>query len=449
MNINIKHVINIINNDQIAESEKEKYVYYFFEERSKAIQGRPQENFVLLKRKLKFLVDTINNRLTDDYKDCVFYCHYEDEVKFDTNCELFYNDREETISEWAYNDYYVCCCSCGENYHVDNTDYINHGHWCSSCRDDEFFWCDNCDEYISNSESCDCDNEGDEENNLYAYNYRIPLLNLGNSDLRYGIELEMEVREDYYRSDTVEEIRSVMNKNVYSVQCKRDGSLCEYNGFELVSTNADFYYHKNKFWNDFFKLNLNESCKGYHGKDCGYHIHMSRNAFDESQMQRLNCFYNDKKNRNFLIDISGRNQSSYAKFKDDIDLNSPVFTDGDDYKYRAINFNNTSTIEVRIFRSNLKKISFFRNLELVHSINDFIQNDKSTNSIYYTEYFDFLLNNPNKDYVNLLLWLDDKDYFSHLEHVEDFKTRYNDFKNIVEDFRTNNQELINLESEDN
>ena len=172
---------------------------------------------------------------------------------------------------------------------------------------------------------------------------------------------------------------------------------------------------------------------------------MTRNAFNEDQMARLNCFYHNQKNRSFLIDIAGREENNYARFYNDININSDIFTNGDNGKYRAINFNNASTIEVRIFRSNLKQISFFRNLELVHSINQFILN--SDDKIDFTDYFDYLLNNPSKDYVNLLLWLDQKNYFSHLEYIEDFKSRYNDFKNIVEDFKSNNQELIQQESE--
>jgi hypothetical protein len=120
-------------------------------------------------------------------------------------------------------------------------------------------------------------------------------------------------------------------------------------------------------------------------------------------------------------------------------------------KYRAINFSKSKTVEVRIFKSNVKPISFFRCLELVHSINQFIKtvDEHRTDSISYTEYFDFLLNNPDKRYANLLLWLDQNEYFEHLQYIEDFKIRYANFKSIVEDFKENNQELIALESEDN
>ena len=452
MNINIKQLINILSNDNINKNEKENYFKLFFSNRNVAFLKKSQrlEAFFYsetnIHNKEKALIKILSKKL-EDQDFSIFWCHEYNEICFDKWGDLYFNDQGETISENAYNENYVHCSSCEEINHMDRTDYIDNDHYCRSCRDDHFFYCDHCDEYQPHDNPCDCsyDEEEEEQGNLYAYNYRIPLLNLGNSDLRYGIELELEVRSDYDRYDVVADIEGAINKDETLIVCKRDGSLDQDQGFELVSTNADFNYHKNLFWNDFFKMDLNSKCRGYHGNNCGYHIHMTRNAFNEDQMARLNCFYHNQKNRSFLIDIAGREENNYARFYNDINMNSDIFTDGDNGKYRAINFNNASTIEVRIFRSNLKQISFFRNLELVHSINQFVLN--SNDKIDFTDYFDYLLNNPSKDFVNLLLWLDQKNYFSHLEYIEDFKSRYNDFKNIVEDFKSNNQELIQQESE--
>jgi len=434
MNINLKQLINILSNDNINEREKEKYFNFFF---SKRFEYYGDANY----DKQKALIKILSNRLENE-SFSIFWCHYYNEPVFEMYGDIYYDDRENTISEGAYSDNYCHCEDCEQTIHYDNSTYINDAHFCNSCRDDSFYWCSNCDEWISNDSCCECDTQ-DDDYNLFAYNYRIALQNYGQSKLKYGIELELEVRSDFYRFDIVEELHDIMKKDAI---CKRDGSLCEENGFELVSTNADFDYHKNHLWNDFFKLNLHEKVKGYHGHQTGYHIHFSREPFTVSEMKRLNAFYHNPENRSFLIDISGR-ESTYAKYLNDITIADDIETYGDDFKFRAINFNNKDTIEVRIFRSNLKPISFFRNLELVHSINQFILN--SADSVKYTEYFDYLLNNPTKDYINLLLWLDDKEYFSHLEHIEDFKTRYNDFKNLVMDFKRDNQELILLESENN
>ena len=450
MNINLKQLINILSNDNINDREKEKYFNFFFSNRNADWVGKSKNldgffySVQWIHYKQKALIKILFNRLEDE-SFSVFWCHYYNEPQFDEYGDIYYDDRGNTISEHAYNDNYCYCDDCEDIIHIDNSTYINEMHYCNSCRDNSFYWCSDCDEWINNDNNCGCEDchEQDDDYNLFAYNYRIALQDYGQSKLKYGIELELEVRSNFHRFDIVEELHDVMKNDAI---CKRDGSLDEEFGFELVSTNADFDYHKNHLWSDFFKLNLHEKVKGYHGHQTGYHIHFSREPFTVREMRRLNAFYHNQENRSFLIDISGR-ETTYAKYLNNITIESDIETDGDDFKFRAINFNNTDTIEVRIFRSNLKPISFFRNLELVHSINQFVLS--GSESIKYTEYFDYLLNNPTKDYINLLLWLDDKEYFSHLEHIEDFKSRYNDFKNLVMDFKRDNQELILLESENN
>jgi hypothetical protein len=448
MNINLKQLINILSNDKIDVREKIDYFNLFFSNRN-ANWVEKSKNLTAffysetkIHNKQKALIKILSKRLENESFE-IFWCHYYTEPQFERYGDIWYDDRGYTISEQAYDENYCRCDDCDEIIHYDSANYINDYHYCRDCTDRSFYFCHNCDTYVDNDNDCGCESDHDDDHNLYAYNYRIALQNYGLSKLKYGIELELEVRSDFYRFDIVEELHDVMKKDAI---CKRDGSLCEENGFELVSTNADFHHHKNVMWEKFFKLNLHEKVKGYHGHQTGYHIHFSREPFTVPEMKRLNAFYHNPENRSFLVDISGRT-TTYAKYLNDITIENEIETYGDDCKFRAINFNNTDTIEVRIFRSNLKPISFFRNLELVHSINQFILN--SSESVKYTEYFDYLLNNPTKDYINLLLWLDDKEYFSHLEHIEDFKTRYNNFKNLVMDFKNDNQELILLESEDN
>ena len=443
MNINLKQFINILNSESISDNEKESYFNTFFENRLDRISNKIGFRSWHIRRKQIAIINLIDKKVNNQ-NFFIFYDHYENEPCFSYD-EPSQDDEGNTISYDNYCDYYSSCDQCCETIHNDNMCYVNDSHYlCSSCRDDMYYYCGECRDYVPNDDPCGCeDTEDTDDSYLHAYNYRIELLNLGLSSLRYGIELELEVRSDYERYDIVEEINGAMGKNAI---CKRDGSLDEYLGFELVSTNASFNYHKNYLWNEFFNLELHKKVKGFHGHNTGYHIHFSREPFNEMELKRLNVFYHNPKNRSFLKDIAGR-ETSYAKFINGIDLTYETKTSGDEYKFRAINFNNENTVEVRIFKSNLKQISFFRNLELVHSINQFILN--SSDSVNYTEYFDYLLNNPNKDYVNLLLWLDQKEYFSHLKYIEDFKSRYEAFKNIVDDFKSNNEALIQLESEDN
>jgi hypothetical protein len=71
-----------------------------------------------------------------------------------------------------------------------------------------------------------------------------------------GTEIEAEARTDYAVYDLVQEINDIFNKEKENLICVRDGSLDQEIGFEMVSTNATFDYHKNHFWNEFFKSDI-------------------------------------------------------------------------------------------------------------------------------------------------------------------------------------------------
>ena len=126
-----------------------------------------------------------------------------------------------------------------------------------------------------------------------------------------------------------------------------------------------------------------------------------------------------------------------------------MHTSGPQGKYSVINFNNTDTFEIRIFRSNIKQISFFRYLEFVHTVNLWIKsNDKSDDSnLLVVDYFNWLIQNVHKDFSNLLIYFDDKQEFEHLKYIEEWKPIYLNYKTIVHEFRTDNSELINQELE--
>ena len=151
-----------------------------------------------------------------------------------------------------------------------------------------------------------------------------------------------------------------------------------------------------------------------------------------------------------IVDIAGRDEhEDYCRFIPSIVFDDPINTNGSSFKYRVINFNNRDTVEVRIFRSNLKQLSFFRYLELVHTVNLWI---KETDPVEYDritwiEYFDWLLKNLSKDFSNLLFFLSKKNHFDHLETITEWQDIYTNYKTVIEDFVNANQELIERESE--
>lgn len=468
MRLNLKDIAKIIDNENVSFSSKQKWLHLYFNQ-IRANKRTDQIDYIInnvLKTKCSYLKNDI-------YK--LYFCT--DSELYTLETEYYYNDEGSLISFDEYDRNYFCCEDCERITYRDAQNYIdsNNTTVCQDCFDRNYRYCEDCEYSHHESSDCNCETSYEnEEENLKRWNYAIQLLNLGYMALRYGIEIEVETRDDD-RYEIVEEINETMNINdAEYIVCKRDGSLNEDRGFEIVSTNADFYYHKNIFWDKFFKLNLHETCKGYHGSNCGMHIHINRDSFSDFQQRVLNLFYHSPINKQFITDLAGREDKQYAKFIDYTsfhDTIDPYRDDTDDqgngYRFRALNLCNEDTIEIRIFRSNLKKISFFKNLEFVDSVNNWIlsefksQDDFISNSdlsgidfiikeaVHYHNYLDWLIKNVNRDYSNLYFYLDKKEIFNHLEYFEDFKNQYITFKTMVENFTNSESEYISQESENN
>ena len=384
----------------------------------------------------------------------IFHCAYHNEIELEENPVEAVNG--DMICQIAYENDYFTCERCEEIDHHENSRSCDDSDriYCEHCYDEVSNYCDECDQSYHHERGCDCDRE--ESSNLDEYNTRNPLHYLGKetSTKFDGVEYEMQAYQHQSRNEVVEMFRDCFNKEQTNVICKRDGSLDAQKGFEMSTTNCSFNYHKNHFWNDFFELKPAQYCKAYDGSDCGIHIHTNRSYFSENNLRALNCFFNNPKNKNLIVDIAGRDETSYCRFIPSITFDDPIFTRGTDengreYKYRVINFNNKDTIEVRIFKANLKQISFFRYLEFNHTVQEWI---KETDPVEYdritwVEYFDWLLKNLSKDFSNLLFFLSKRNHFDHLETIDEWQDVYTNYKTVVTDFVNANQELIESEGE--
>jgi hypothetical protein len=431
----------IIENQQWSSSEVVDYINQRLERR----------NNPTYRKRLFRIINPALNRL--DWQ--VFYCEYHEQVECEERSNIIRTNCDDLICVSSYTESYFTCDDCEEVFQNDDVRTVDGRSlvYCEACYEANTRYCDVCDTDYHCEDFCDCDEEREsEESNLDEWNTRNEKHFHGkeNSILFYGGECELQVYRDQNRNDVVSNFRDCFNLEVENVICKRDGSLDSEKGFEMSTTPCSFDYHKEIFWNAFFELKPAQYCKAYEGHQCGIHWHFNRNAFTENQLKRLNCFYNHPKNKNLIVDVAGRNENNYCRFVPSITFDCPIKTDGDAYKYRVINFNNINTVEVRIFRSNLKQISFFRYLEFVHTVNQWIrstdQNDAG--NITWEYYFDWLLKNIDKKFSNLFLFLDDKKHFDHLENIQEWETVYTDFKTVIHDFRNNNQELIQQESEE-
>lgn len=282
----------------------------------------------------------------------------------------------------------------------------------------------------------------------------------------YGIELETLIRKG-----APEDISSkVLDDLDGAAILKGDGSISTggCSGFEIVSVPATFLAHK-ELWAKFFdeKKGAARHLRSWNTGRCGIHIHISRVAFTRPHLARFAAFINHKLTRKFVTDVAGRSGNSYCPYDSNLSdvmlLNRNYFTpvpgrwlnidtgeeyseedvqfdddgeafirdDNDDIMYldpvpgaegggrlydeshdrrRAVNFCNRNTIEVRIFRGNVKKAGFFKCLEFTDAVFNYTKD--CGNQIMGVEDFITWVQKNNYGYGNLVKWLIANDYIT-------------------------------------
>ena len=295
--------------------------------------------------------------------------------------------------------------TCYENYLV-----------CEGCCSDNYTFSEYRDTYITYEDAEEDQSEEDRDRErdefIYDYDYDVmddlSLTSLSNERVElntpyYGVELEVEKRKDC-PNDIAERIHNLMHRHTPFALLKSDGSLS--NGFEIVTAPSTLNAHK-KYWQPFFDSNETDYLKSWNTDTTGLHIHISRSALSQSNIGKILVFINDEKNQDFINHIAGRSSNQWAK-------KSPKkITDGmsmDTDKYEAVNTSHRNSIELRIFRGNLSRIGFFRVLEFVDCLVNFVKNN-SPRKLYHTDFVKWCeLPQNRSSYPYFYGWLTRKSY---------------------------------------
>jgi hypothetical protein len=181
----------------------------------------------------------------------------------------------------------------------------------------------------------------------------------------FGVELEVEVK-DFDKEDKAHQITDVVNGFAIT---KHDGSL-NY-GFEICSSPASLDYHEN-VWNGFFKEEILEGLKAFGTTTAGMHVHISRAPLSDLQIGKIISFIHNPENAKFIRRIAQRDSNKY----NDYSKVKKVSSAHDKYlineaRYTAVNLLNKNTVEIRIFKSNLKRESFLKNIEFCAALTAF------------------------------------------------------------------------------
>jgi hypothetical protein len=171
----------------------------------------------------------------------------------------------------------------------------------------------------------------------------------------------------------------------------------------------DFIKTTDVFFN-FFNHTKN-SLRSYSMRSTGIHIHVSKKPLSTLQIGKMLEFVNSRKNRDFIIELSGRNPNTYCEINEilkckDIALKE-YGTDGKkldnrDYtaldkmndKYQAVNLQHSDTVEFRIFKGNTKPQTISRYIEFVHGLVMFSKNGSNQN-LNYKDFIKWISLNKN------------------------------------------------------
>jgi hypothetical protein len=223
-----------------------------------------------------------------------------------------------------------------------------------------------------------------------------------------GYGLELEIDEGDYKQEAARAIAEAGGDHIY---LKEDGSLSSA-GFEIVSHPATLDYHVKRFpWDKICNVALSYGYRSHDTNTCGLHIHASRSLFGNNQMEqdltiaKIMLLFDRWYNSN-IVQFARRNLSNMRRWADKPDAD--ILPSDDDssavakakktanHRYKAINLQNTYTVEFRIFRGTLKRDTIIASIQW---IDVFIRYCRSTSL---------------KDLFNIT-W---EDIFSNTGHVE-------------------------------
>lgn len=294
---------------------------------------------------------------------------------------------------------YWNCEDCGQIRRYGDRDYITYDgtRICKDCYYDRYNTCHRCsqvflatdmtyDDYEDNYYCADCDKRRYKKViKEYGYKPRPKFKTKAHDEfetdssikeLLFGVELEIDKGEnpENCAADICE-----YNSNVY---CKHDGSLIE--GLEIVTHPCTLDYHKDELgWEGITQTALDYDFESHYANTCGLHIHVGRNQlgdFDEETIKETIAKVIILVNRHWdnMVKFSRREEEQLDEWATRPNLNLRYTPKKDVIKraletehngrYQAVNLQNRSTIEFRLYRGTLRTESILAALELTSNI---------------------------------------------------------------------------------
>lgn len=365
-----------------------------------------------------------------------FYCE-ECEKTFTEDCAVYIEGKEIYVCEDCAEENYYKCDFCGRYTDYDHAifsqdypqtcichDCYDSGSYeiCASCGAIVCTESNDFGTYTDNGYFCaDC---APENTAVRAYGYKPkPVFHKSAKDtekgnLYFGIELEFSHDSYGYREENLNKAIDCLNSGEFEKDYyfKEDSSLeC---GFETVShprTLSSWLEEREKFekWLSFAADNVLE------GRD-GLHIHISRKGMTVPHMTRFSAFMSMYSEQARII---ARRNSTYSTYREKPHNGREVKALlRNRSRYEAVNWENSSTVELRIFRNTTSVTTFFACIEFAHALYQFTKNHCSLLEILkgkaWIEFLKFL--NTDTRYQDLRGFLS-LSFKNDTEHEEEYR----------------------------
>lgn len=267
-----------------------------------------------------------------------------------------YGDEYTTLCRHCYENYYSRCSCCDALVHNDDLYNLNGYDYCSECYHDEI----------------------DRNRSIHDYGFKPEPIFYGNDTDRYfGVELEIDgAGKD---SGNADELLAVANKNdTEHIYIKSDGSLDD--GLEIVTFLMSLNYHKQFCWEEIMRKAITLRYRSHQTSTCGLHCHVNHSCFgdtrEEQDLAISRILFFVEMHWAELLKFSRRSEYSinrwaarYGYERTGRDILEKA-KKGNLGRYAAVNVQNYSTVEFRLFRGTLKYNTLIAALELVDRICD-------------------------------------------------------------------------------
>jgi hypothetical protein len=324
----------------------------------------------------------------------------------------------------------ISCHDCSSVEYRDDISWANDDYpICDNCRDRSYHWSERRETYVHDDDDedddCDPDVIGEYHSSSDNLEHIPSSFDKRKKPIYLGLELEVEVNDSADRTEKAEELLNAIGIHHSEIDnCSHQYALCEHDssldhGFEIVTAWTGLDVHAKQL--EFFKSRWS-SVRSHDTSTCGLHIHICKSDMSLYHASKLVLFITNPENEKLVYTLARRSSDSYAKIynkKEDMSW----LKDANRYerkrdklqnlnqdRYEALNFQNSNTIEFRLFKGTLKYQTIMACLEFTYA-SWFFTKDASLNDLSTDKFLEFISAPENKaDTVNLRAYLLSKGY---------------------------------------